>query len=288
MQLNSSSSDEFTVGGTQYQLSQFHYHDPAENQVAGTTYPMEEHFVGLSSSGAQAVVGVFLQLGAHNSAFDSILNAASNYLDNTPANTATPGSNVGTINFAGLLPGSLQGWFFQGSLTTPPLSQVVNWFVLSTPITIDAGQFAAYQKVANDDGFLPNARPVQPLDGRQLNEIDYNVDFQSQFTAPGLNFNLVSTSESAAIQAGEVNTRTRADESVQSQALPVLQGTGSHTSLRAAAAAQGIAPVAGCNCPVCQMLRNAVWHQVTQSGLQSAVSAMTAVSSNTTSASSAL
>ena len=63
--------------------------------------------------------------------------AALNHLDKTPAGTSTDGSNVGTINFAGLLPTSLMGWYYQGSLTTPPLSQVVNWLVLSTPITLD-------------------------------------------------------------------------------------------------------------------------------------------------------
>jgi carbonic anhydrase len=36
------------------------YHDPAENHVDGYTYPMEEHFVNVSASGAVAVVAVFL------------------------------------------------------------------------------------------------------------------------------------------------------------------------------------------------------------------------------------
>ena len=43
--------------------------------------------------------------------------------------------------------------------------------------------------MAEASGFLPNARPVQPLNGRQVNEFTYNVNFQSQSVA-GLNFTL--------------------------------------------------------------------------------------------------
>ncbi|MEA2631353.1 MAG: carbonic anhydrase [Chloroflexota bacterium] len=270
VQFPTSAPDTLTLAGQQYTLSQFHYHDPAENLVNGVTFPMEEHFVNVSASGAETVVGVFLQLGPHNSALDPILNAALNHLDNTPANTATPGSNVGTINFAGLLPTSMQGWFYQGSLTTPPLSQVVNWLVFSTPITLDPAQLVEYQKVANDNGYLPNARPVQPLDGRRLNEIDFDVNFQNQ-SISGLNFSVGPAVAVAATSTGSsANSSGHSAGGVHAAALPVLHGNSS--SLAASAAAQNYTPVAGCNCPLCQMLRNAAWQQVTQSNIQSVVS----------------
>ena len=176
-------ADTISVGGTVYNLSQFHYHDPSETTVNGQGYSMEEHFVNTSASGAETVVAVFLQLGAHNSALDPILNAATANLSkpNSSTKITTP------INFAGLLPSSMQGYFYEGSLTTPPLSQVVNWFVLSTPITLDFAQLQQYEAVASGSNFLPNNRPLQPTDGRQLNEIDYDVNFQSQYIA-NLNF----------------------------------------------------------------------------------------------------
>jgi carbonic anhydrase len=34
----------------------------------------------------------------------------------------------------------MQGWFYEGSLTTPTLAQPVNWVVFSTPITLDFAQ----------------------------------------------------------------------------------------------------------------------------------------------------
>ncbi|MGO9597491.1 MAG: carbonic anhydrase family protein [Isosphaeraceae bacterium] len=172
-QFNSSTADTVTLGGQVFSLTQFHYHDPSENTVHGRKARMEEHFVNVSASGAETVVAVFLQLGAHNYALDPVLNAASTSLTSPNSSTTitTP------IDFAGLLPKSTRGWFYQGSLTTPPLSQPVNWFVYATPITLDAKQLAEYQTVASGSGFLPNARPVQPLDGRIVNEINYDVNF---------------------------------------------------------------------------------------------------------------
>ena len=79
--------------------------------------------------------------------------------------------------------------FYEGSLTTPTLAQPVNWVVLSTPITLDSAQLKQYEAVAKGEGFLPNARPTQPLDGRQVNEFNFDVNFQSQSVA-ALNFTL--------------------------------------------------------------------------------------------------
>jgi carbonic anhydrase len=180
-----SPGDSITVGGQDFNLAQFHYHDPSETTVDGRAFSLEEHFVNTSATGAETVVAVFLQLGAHNAALDPVLDAALTSL-RTPNSTTTI---TAPINFAGLLPTNTQGWFYQGTLTTPPLSGPINWFVYATPITLDFQQLSEYEQVAGASGFLPNARPVQPLDGRRLNEIDYDVNFQDQSIA-GLDFAL--------------------------------------------------------------------------------------------------
>jgi carbonic anhydrase len=175
-------NDTISVDGNTFNLAQFHYHDPSESTVFGHGYSMEEHFVNTNAAGATTVVAVFLQLGAHNSALDPILTATTNLsMTNSTTKITTP------INFAGLLPSNLQGWYYQGSLTTPPLSQPVNWFVLSAPITLDFNQLKQYETAATGGGFQPNNRPLQLTDGRQFNEIDYNVNFQNQLAA-NLNF----------------------------------------------------------------------------------------------------
>jgi carbonic anhydrase len=137
---------------------------------------MEEHFVNVSASGAVTAVAVFLQLGAHNAALQPILDAATAHLASPNSSTTLDAA----IAFAGLLPESLEGWFYAGSLTTPPLAQTVNFLVLSTPITLDHEQLVQYEKVAGDSGFLLNNRPIQPTDGRQMNQFNIDVDFRGQ------------------------------------------------------------------------------------------------------------
>jgi carbonic anhydrase len=179
-------TDTITLNGTVYRLSQFHYHDPAENLVNGKAYAMEEHFVNVSASGAETVVGVFLKVGAYNPSLQPLLTTALTSL--TKANSTTTGTYP--IDFSALLPTSTKGWFYEGSLTTPPLSQPVNWLVYATPITLSRQQLAEYQFVATAGGFLPNARPVQPLTGRILNEIDNYVPFAAGTTYAAANFTL--------------------------------------------------------------------------------------------------
>ena len=182
-------NDTITVNGQVFNLAQFHYHDPSETTVNGHGFTMEEHFVNVNSAGADTVVAVFLQLGAHNSALDPILSAAQQTVGQKTS-TKIP---VGPVNFAGLLPTSLEGWYYEGSLTTPPLSQPVNWFVLATPITLDYAQLKEYEAVASANGYPSNNRPIQPTDGRVLNQSDFDVNFQNTSVA-GLNFSFARTS----------------------------------------------------------------------------------------------
>ena len=66
-----------------------------------------------------------------------------------------------SVNGAALLPASSAFTTYSGSLTTPPCSEGVKWFVMKDSITVSADQIAAMQAV------MPrNARPTQPLNGR--------------------------------------------------------------------------------------------------------------------------
>ena len=217
------------------------------NTVDGRSYPMEERFVNISASGATMVVAVFLRLGDHNAALDPILAAASTSL--TRPNTAT--TIAAPIDLAGLLPTSRLGWFYEGSLTTPPLSRVVNWLVLATPITLDAAQLPTH--VAAGSGFLPNNRPVQPTDGRIVNRHDFDVNLRGQAVS-GLDFAVARATASVSTAAKSAGSRVHAEAS------PAALSTTAAT--RAAAATLTQQPVAGCNCPLCQMLGSAICRQV--------------------------
>ena len=69
-----------------------------------------------------------------------------------------------TINAADLLPASKAYYTFAGSLTTPPCTEGVTWFVLKSPTVVSADEIERFAKL-----YPMNARPVQPLNGREVN-----------------------------------------------------------------------------------------------------------------------
>ena len=59
-----------------------------------------------------------------------------------------------------------RGYFsFIGSLTTPPCSEGVRWQVLKQPVEVSKAQIAAFRKL-----YPMNARPVQPVNGRKVEQ----------------------------------------------------------------------------------------------------------------------
>ena len=120
-------------------------------------YSMEEHFVNMNAAGAISVLGVFLKLGVYIRA-RPILDAAT--ADGRAAGAATTAS--APIDFAGLLPKCMQGWFFQGSLTTSPYSQPINWFVFKMSITLDQGSSRNTSKSPKNTGSIPTPARSSP------------------------------------------------------------------------------------------------------------------------------
>ncbi len=67
------------------------------------------------------------------------------------------------VNAADLLPEQRQYNRYNGSITTPPCTEGVRWFVLQSPIDIPEVQIAAFQAI-----FKNNKRPVQSSNGREV------------------------------------------------------------------------------------------------------------------------
>ncbi len=157
IQVNFPNGDTLKLGEDRYALAQFHFHSPSEHTVKGKQYPMEMHLVHKSADGKLAVVGAFIEEGAHNAAFDGIW-------ANLPAakGVETHLANV-PVDLQSLLPADRRSYRYEGSLTTPPCSEGVRWTVLATPIRLSADQIAAFQKVMHG-----NNRPTQPLNGRKV------------------------------------------------------------------------------------------------------------------------
>jgi carbonic anhydrase len=65
------------------------------------------------------------------------------------------------VDPSNLLPGNAAYYTYQGSLTAPPCSERVTWFVLKTPVEVSSAEIRAFAKLYPHD-----VRPIQPLNGR--------------------------------------------------------------------------------------------------------------------------
>jgi carbonic anhydrase len=155
IQVNLSLGNSLAIAGDRYQLVQFHFHHPSEERIDGKQFDMVVHLVHRDSQGHLAVVAVPLRSGAPNPLLAKLWRA----LPHQKGKEESPAGVV--INVADLLPADLGYYNFPGSLTTPPCSEGVRWFVLKSPKTVSPEQLAAFAKLYPD-----NARTPQPLNGR--------------------------------------------------------------------------------------------------------------------------
>lgn len=145
------------IGNEKYSLLQYHIHAPSEHVINGKTYPLEIHFVHATPDGKLAVIGVMAQEGKANSEFQKILDHAPNSVSDLNL------VNI-TMNPAKLLPGFKNSFYlYAGSLTTPPCTEGVNWYVLKNPIELSKTQIEDFEKFYPD-----NARHAQDLHGRRV------------------------------------------------------------------------------------------------------------------------
>jgi carbonic anhydrase len=147
------------VGDTEYQLKQFHFHRPSESRVHGKSYDMELHLVHADEGGHLAVVAVLLEHGKES----PLVRELWKDIPKEKEKEALP--EAVRINVADLLPADRGYYAFEGSLTTPPCTENVTWFVLKQPVPISADEIAQFSKL-----YRLNARPTQPLYDRIIRE----------------------------------------------------------------------------------------------------------------------
>ena len=158
IQINSKVGETMTVGDKNYSLVQFHFHAPSEHTVNGKHVPMEMHFVYQGEDGALAVVGVFVEDGARNSSIAALW-AQLPEGPGTEATVRVPAEFADQI-FTGDASGV---YHYNGSLTTPPCSEGVKWYIRKTPTQLSKEQISEFTAVYDHIN-----RPVQALNNRTL------------------------------------------------------------------------------------------------------------------------
>jgi carbonic anhydrase len=142
------------IGGTRYELLQFHFHTPAEHRLDGHRFPVEQHFVHRGPDGETLVVGLFLTPGGHGGTVQDAV------LGGLPEECGPEREVAGDL--AAALPRELSTFRYQGSLTTSPYSEPVSWLVLARQQKVAAASLNGYRKLFPEG----DARETQPLNGR--------------------------------------------------------------------------------------------------------------------------
>lgn len=147
------------VGGKRYELTQFHFHLPSEETIHGKTYAMVLHLMHQGSDGKAVGVAVMLKQGRANPAIGRLWK----YMPQSAGKGhLIPGV---TIDLQSLVPASTGYYTYEGSVTAPPCTEGVTWYVMKTPMDVSADEIAAFAKLYPHD-----VRPVQPLNGRVVEE----------------------------------------------------------------------------------------------------------------------
>jgi carbonic anhydrase len=155
IQVNFAPGSRITVGQDTYELVQLHFHHPGENTMDKRAFPMEAHLVHKDAQGRLAVVALLLQEGKANAFLATLW-------EHMPtAKGQEQAANGVTIDPSTFLPQDRGYDTFPGSLTTPPCSEGVTWFVLKTPVEVGKEQVNRFAQI-----YKMNARPVQPLNDR--------------------------------------------------------------------------------------------------------------------------
>lgn len=157
IQYNFDPGDYITLHNKKYGLKQFHFHEPAEHLIEGVRYPMELHLVHVNDAGQYAVLAIMAKEGKSSEPFDFLESHLPVQVGYTEIVDMAFDMNLN-------LPNQKTYFTYTGSLTTPPCSESVEWFIFKEPITISLEQVEKLRELMP----LNNYRDEQPHNGRTI------------------------------------------------------------------------------------------------------------------------
>lgn len=159
--------DSMWVGAERYQLVQFHFHRPSEETIHGKAAAMVAHLMYRSSDGKVLGVAVLLNAGRPNATVQAVWDHMPKTESKVRADLSHEEQEVPgvMIDPGGLLPKTLGYYTYMGSVTAPPCTEGVAWYILKTPMQLSSAQIEAFAKL-----FPHDVRAAQPLNGRIVKE----------------------------------------------------------------------------------------------------------------------
>lgn len=151
-----------------YQLQQVHFHDPSEHHIHGKEFPIEMHLVHEDQLGHLLVIGLLFTQGTVNEELTPLLRLGlqAHHAQTVQHRRYDPKvTETSDLNIRHLLPKDLHHFSYQGSLTTPPCTQGVQWIIMRTSAQLSKSQIHKLKVI-----YGVNARPVQPLYNREVQD----------------------------------------------------------------------------------------------------------------------
>jgi carbonic anhydrase len=157
IQVNYANGSTLTVGDRTYSLKQFHFHHPSEEHVNGKGFPLAAHLLHADADGNLAVIAILFEQGNSNPLIENLWRSIPSEKEKAIDIPAM------SVQAKDLLPKDLSYFTYTGSLTTPPCSEGVTWYVLINRVTVSPEQVAAFSKI-----YPMDSRPIQPTNGRGI------------------------------------------------------------------------------------------------------------------------
>lgn len=165
IQLDFKQGSTINVVGITYTFKQMHFHTPSEHLIDGVTFPMELHIVSATENSASPhylVIAILFKMGEESKFINEFLNSIPEH-EHSKTDT-----KVGSIRFSDLVSLSPSGelghhYHYKGSLTTPPFTESVDWFVLKQIFEASPEQIKVINKLEGD-----NARHIRDKNNRLI------------------------------------------------------------------------------------------------------------------------
>ena len=155
-QMNVAPGSYLRVEGKEFELLQFHIHVPSEHWLNGEQYLLEVHYVHRNAEGQLAVIGVLYNEGEDPPGL-------ARHISRIPNEVNKPVPFEASLSDLAIASVNKDYYRYNGSLTTPPCSEGVRWYVLKEVLTVSKKRRDIFNQLIGDDARGPqpiNARPV--------------------------------------------------------------------------------------------------------------------------------
>jgi len=169
------------IGKTEYSAQEYQFHAPSEHTVDGAVFPLELQIYNKAHDGSGIVaIAIFFREGESNPFLASLRESAGGadgpqWSMSGSGRTEISGHFTGAFDLENVIPAGdvakeAPFYNYEGSLTQPPCTPGVDWWVLSKPITASRDEIRFIRKAIfmSESTRHGNARETQALGNRRI------------------------------------------------------------------------------------------------------------------------